>query len=66
MCRNTAADCKTKKEKKNQVNNEVTDMIFTRIFRDMYENVERRCAENNNDFKTTLRYYLALTNIFKA
>lgn len=41
-------------------------MIFTRIFRDMYENVERRCAENNNDFKTTLRYYIALTNIFKA
>lgn len=38
-------------------------MFFTKLFNNVYRNVERRCAENKNDLMTTARFYIALTNL---
>ena len=38
-------------------------MFFTKLFNNVYRNVERRCAENKHALMSTARFYMALTNL---
>lgn len=38
-------------------------MFFTKLFKNVYRNIDRRCAENKNDLRTTALFYMALTNL---